>query len=830
MPTDAELKDAFKKKASVAYETYFPVKTLRELGFFRAQCKTCSRHYWSQDRTQRVCGDPSCSGGFRFIGTPHGNPLTYIGTWKKFAEIHQRLGYTPIKRYPVIARWNPTTDFTIASIAAFQPYVVSGEVAPPANPLVIPQFSLRFGDVDNVGITGHFCCFVMMGQHAFVSPKDYDINSYIKHHLTWLTEGMGLKLSELTIHEDGWAGGGNFGPCMEFFAYGLEISNQVYMQFEATETGSRELPIKVLDMGQGMERVAWFTQGMATAYDATFPDVLKKLTRATGVHLDQDLLKRFVPLSPYLNVGEVTNLDDAWENVAAKLNTDVDELRSRIEPIAALYAIAEHARALLVAITDGGLPSNVGGMYNLRVILRRALGFLDAYGWKVDLADVCDWHAAELKPLFPELSEQLANVRKIIGVEKEKYQATMTKSRELAKKLATKDVTTDDLIDVYDSQGIPPELVRLEAKALGKQISIPDNFYALVAKRHEQKEQEHATIKEHKLELPELPATKALYFDDWKLREFTGKVLWMNGSHVVLDQTAFYPTSGGQLHDIGTLNGIPVTDVFKQGSVIVHALASAPMFKKGETVNGLIDLQRRTQLAQHHTSTHIITATARRVLGPHVNQAGAKKDIDKAHIDLTHYEPINDQQLKKIEDEANEVVAKGLTVRKTFLPRGEAEKKYGVAIYQGGAVPGKQLRIVEIDGLDVEACGGTHLNNTREAELIKIVKATKVKDGIVRIVFTAGAAARALTKQDEAIVTEAAKLLACKPNQMPGRAAELFDRWKQSKKGKTVDSQLTSTAIFEGDVLAKTAEILQTQPEHIVKTIQRFLHDIQLKK
>ena len=182
---------------------------------------------------QEVCGDPSCSGGFRFINnSPAKNKLDYIEVWKKFSKIHQDLGYTPIKRYPTVARWNPTTYYTIASIAAFQPFVVSGEVEPPANPLVIPQLCLRFNDIDNVGLTGaHFSNFSMMGQHCFVKPKDYDTNKYLQDHLTWLNKGMGISNNDLTIHEDAWIGGGNLGNSLEFFSKGLEISNLDYMQY-----------------------------------------------------------------------------------------------------------------------------------------------------------------------------------------------------------------------------------------------------------------------------------------------------------------------------------------------------------------------------------------------------------------------------------------------------------------------------------------------------------------------------------------------------------------------------------------------------------------------
>lgn len=836
MPTDAELKDQFKKVASAEPDRYFPTTALKALGFGRHTCGTCKRHFWMVRKEPKVCGDPACSGGFRFIGKPQGRKLSYIEVWNKFAAIHQKLGYTPVRRYPVVARWNPTTEFTIASIAAFQPSVVSGEVKPPANPLVIPQFCLRFGDIDNVGVTGHFVGFVMMGEHAFVAPKDYDVNTYFTHHMEWLTKGMGLKKEDLTIHEDGWAGGGNFGPCMEFFSQGLEISNQVYMQFEATPTGAKELAIKVLDMGQGQERAAWFTQGTATAYDATFPETLKKLTKATGVKIDQELLKKFVPYSPYLNVSEVANLDKAWKDVAKKLDTDVAELRVKIELIAALYSIAEHSRALLVALSDGALPSNVGGMYNLRVILRRALGFIHKHQWKVDICDVCDWHAAELKPLFPELSEHLENVHKILEVEKMRYRATQEKTRAVLSKIAAKELTTKELISLYDSQGIAPELVAEEAAKQGKKASVPKNFYALVAAQHEKERAaaETKTEREEKLPLDGIPDTEILYWDDWKPAEFDAKVLKIIGNNVVLDKTVFYPVSGGQLADHGELGKAHVVNVFKQGGVIVHVLAEEPAFTIGDVVHGKVNFERRKQLAQHHTSTHIVNAAARIVLGPHANQAGAKKDIDKAYIDITHYQALTDDELMRIEAEANKIVEKAITVKKTLMPKDEAEQKYGFTIYQGGIAPGKTLRIVDIPGIDVEACGGTHLNNTKEAEVIKVLKSSKVKDGIVRIVFAAGDAAKKIIAQDQERLSELATLLDCTPDQVPGRAHELFEKWKKARKAVqkkqplTDDAfRLTSTTKATGDLLEKTAEILQTQPENLAKTLQRFLKELE---
>src|SRR3990167_6750696 len=415
MLTDEQVKKDFKLKAQKDPDNYYPTKTLKELEFIRKQCK-CKQWFWTINKDRNYCGEPSCSGGLTFVGkSPAKKKLDYIKVWQEFSRIHKKLGYTPISRYPVVARWNPTMDFTIASIAAFQPFVVSGEVKPPANPLVIPQFCLRFGDIDNVGITGsHMTGFVMIGQHAFVQEKEWNQEKYFSHIHTWLKKGLGLPNEEITFHEDAWAGGGNFGPCMEFFSRGVEIGNQVYMLYEQTPSGDRELNIKVLDMGMGQERVAWFTQGAPTIYDATFPNVMKKLRLIAKLDTDELLMKKFIPYAGFLNVDEVEDLSKAWEEIAAKINEDPNTLRKEILPSSALYSIGEHCRTLLFALNDGALPSNVGGGYNLRLLIRRCLSFNDKYCWNIYLPDVCQWHAEELTEQFPELSLKLGNIKKII--------------------------------------------------------------------------------------------------------------------------------------------------------------------------------------------------------------------------------------------------------------------------------------------------------------------------------------------------------------------------------------------------------------------------------
>jgi alanyl-tRNA synthetase len=832
MLPDKVIKEQFKEVTSKDPDKYYATEILKKEEFIRKQCEKCNIFFWTTHKERKICGDSSCEGGFDVISTPAKNKLTYIEVWQKLAEYFQSLNYKKVNRYPVVARWNPTADFTMASISAFQPYVVSGEVEAPAKKLVIPQFCLRFVDIDNVGITGSHCTgFVMIGQHAFVSPEEWNQNEFFSDIYNYITKIVGVPKEELTLHEDAWAGGGNYGCCMEFFSRGVELFNQVYIMYEQTPEGPKELNIKVLDMGLGMERIAWFSQGTPNIYEAIFPETLKKLKSITNIEMDLELFKKFSKYSGTLNIDEVDDINKAWENVANKLDLEVAELKSAIEPMTALYSIAEHARALLVSIADGALPSNTGGSYNLRVLLRRALSFIDKFNLNVKLSEVAEWHANELEPLFPELKKNLETVKKVLDFETERYQQTKEKAKALVQKIIEKNQVSEDmLLELYDSNGISPEIVKAEAAKLNKPITIPENFYKRVAELHEKREQVHSTKKDHSLDIDSIQETEALYFDDYSKTDFKTKVLKIIDNKVILDKTLFYPTSGGQLHDTGTLNDQEVTEVFKQGPTIIHVLKDKPNFKENEEVEGKVNFEDRKQLTQHHTAAHIINAAARTVLGNHINQAGAKKTLEKAHLDITHYKSVTDEEIKQIEIEANKIIEEAISLDAKFLSRAKAEEEYGMNIYQGGAIPGKELRIVNIPGRDVEACAGTHLHSTKEVEQITITKATKIQDGVVRLEFKAGDAAKSEINRTGSIVEELKLALNCEENQIPGRAEELFGLWKRIvKKKKEVSFKLTSTNAFEGDIIVETCRILRTQPEHLVKTVKRFKTEIEEK-
>jgi len=837
MRSDKQVKAWFKKEAAANPQQYYPFKILQEKGFLRKTCTVTGINFWTLNPDQQVCGEPEVQGGFTFIGnSPAKKKFSYLEVWPEFKKFFDKRGYLALERRPVVARWRDDVYWVGASVYPFQPYVVRGEVKPPSNAVTIPQLSLRFNDVDNVGVTGsHYTCFNMLGQLRFEKKEDFKPDVYFEEYFDWITQGMGIPAEELTLHEDAWAGGGTFGPCIEFFSRGMEIGNQVYMQFQTLEEGHKELDIKVLDMGQGHERVPWLTSGESSSYDTTFPTVTEYLYKKTNFKKNDEVLQKFLPFAALLNADEVDDLELAWQNIAKKIDMDVHDLRKEMEPLTAIYSIAEHTRSALVGLNDGALPSNVGGGYNMRTILRRALGFIDHYDWDVDICDLSEKHASFLKPMYPELHDNIDTVNAILESEKKKYRANIEKSKNILSKVLEKEITTDDLINLYDSQGIAPDVVANQAKAKGINIHIPADFYKQVAEKHETTEHKAQTKKD--ITVSTAGTTKILYFDDYLFLDFDAKVVGtgtVEGRHFVeLDKTAFYPTSGGQMHDTGTIEQCKVIDVIKHNESILHILESKPDFTVGQQVQASIDKERRVQLSQHHTGAHLINASSRVVLGNHINQAGAAKDVHKARLDVTHYENIDDNTLAKIEQQANDFISKKIPVTYEILPREVAEEKYSMRIYQGGFIPGRDLRIVKIDEYDVQACGGTHVKHTGELDKIKIIGTTRVQDGVIRIHFVAGNAAKETDASQDDLLEQASTLLNVEPQQVPARAEEVFNVWKKvrkaSKKKQPITSEmitLASDEVWHGDALAETARRLQTQPEHIVKTLKRFLDEI----
>lgn len=304
------------------------------------------------------------------------------------------------------------------------------------------------------------------------------------------------------------------------------------------------------------------------------------------------------------------------------------------------------------------------------------------------------------------------------------------------------------------------------AKSLGVEVKTPDDFYSRLAARHTRREKQPEKTLVEMAKVVDLPRTRELFYEDPYMRSFKAKVLRVvDGRYVVLDQTAFYAEGGGQPADIGLLRHAggeaKVVDVQRVGHVIVHVVEGQPP-PEGAEVAGEIDWARRYALMKMHTGTHVLIQSIRRVLGPHIWQAGAQKDIPSSRIDVTHYKLPTPEEIAQIEKLANSVVQANLPVLVRIMPRNEAEAKYGFILYQGGVVPARGIRLVQVGPddapFDVQACGGTHLRQTGEIGLIKIQKVERIADGVVRFIFTTGMHAVSYLQDLERQAAEAASV------------------------------------------------------------------------
>lgn len=743
-------KDGLREEFSKEPSKYYSTKLFEKEGFERRKCTACGKYFWAADSSRKLCGDPEHE-PYSFI-KERTRAISYSEFWNRFAKIFKDNGHEVIERYPVVSRWRQDLYFTIASIQDFQ-RIENGKMnfEYNANPLIVPQICMRFTDTANVGLTGrHLTSFMMAGQHAFNYPKEgYWRDRTIELNYKVLTDLVDVKKKELSYIEDVWAMGdfSEFGPCLESFSNGVEIVNSVFTQFEYVDGRTEELKGKVVDVGWGFERLLWFYCGTDTIYDAIFPKELEYIHKSTDMRINRKLYTKVAPYFGSLDATESRNIKELELKVMQKAGVPSQEYYSTIKPMQAAYAIADHTRTLLFGISDGALPSNVGGGYNLRIVLRRIFDFMDQYKMDFDMMKLIEMHAKDLKPLYKDIDESLDEISEVIATERKRYEST----KETALKIATQVISSNEKLTnermrtLYESNGITPDFINSVVESKGIKLEIPEEAYNAIIKG------DFASKRKEKRRFPMdtegLPKTEKLYYNTFA-HESDSKVLATYGEFVVLDGTPFYPDGGGQESDRGTIANVQVKEVENVDGVIVHTMEKSVDFKKGAKVHCSVDMDRRLRLMAHHTATHLISAAARSILGKHAWQEGAHKGPNKAHIDVSHYEKLSNEQIQSIEDRANSYITHGIKVTVKEFDRNEAESKFGFSIYQGHGVPASRLRIVQVtdlDGrlIDAEACGGLHVSGMESiVGLIKIINCSRIHDGINRIEFVAGMASQ----------------------------------------------------------------------------------------
>lgn len=777
----------------------FAVPFFLDNGFVRKKCPKCGANYWTQDPDSPNCRDAPCQ-EYTFIGKPPTKRSYSLDEIREaFHAFFEKNGHTKIKPYPVIARWRDDVYLVGASIYDFQPYVTEGILPPPANPLVVSQPCLRFTDIDNVGPTGgrHLVIFEMGGAHAFNYPdkKLYWKDDTIRFHHELLTRELGVKSETVTYKEHFWMGGGNAGPDVEACVDGLEISTLVFMQYKTQDDQLIELPIKTVDTGYGMERWAWLSQGAVTGFHAIYAPIIEKIQQLSGVEIDERMAAEATRASSTISFQTEADKLAYKKILSERTGVALGGIEKLLRGMESCYAVADHAKALAFMLAEGVVPSNAREGYLSRLLIRRTYRMLRELGIEDRLIDVMDAEIDHWGDYFPTLKGMRNEILEALKVEEEKYRRTLKRGGELVHRVASdlktkgvRKVPVDTLVEFYDSHGLVPEIVKELGETEGIEVEPPTNFYSLVAQRHlsARQNEQPGLHKELKDQLANFPRTKELFYEDPYMKSFEAQVLGtVNGKYVVLDQTCFYPEGGGQPADHGTLtvNGqtSKVIDAQRVGNIIIH-LVEGGLPEKGSKMMGEIDWHRRSSLMRHHTATHIMVGAARRVLGEHAWQAGAQKDVDRSRLDVSHYLPLTPEQVHELERLACEIITQDIPVEKVWMPREKAEQEYGFRLYQGGVVPGRDVRVVKIGDWDVEACAGTHVTHTGEVGLVKILKAERLQDGVERLIYAAGAHALATIQERERMLQKTAESLNAPTEKLDKAAQSLLQKSEQLQK------------------------------------------------
>ena len=729
-----------------------------------------------------------------------------------FLSFFESKGHLRLPSFSLVPQNDKSILLINAGMTPMKPWF-KGEEEPPRRRVCTCQKCIRTGDIENVGKTArHGTYFEMLGNFSF---GDYFKHEAIAWSWEFLTEVVGLEPDRLypSIYlnddeafdiwnkevgipaerifrfgkEDNfWEhGSGPCGPCSEIYydrgpEYGcgkpgctvgcdcdryIEIWNNVFSQFDNDGHGHyTELKQKNIDTGMGLERLACVCQNVDSLFDVdTVMNITHKVSQLTGAHY-----------------GETEKRD------------------------VSLRVITDHIRSATFMICDGILPSNEGRGYVLRRLLRRAarhgklLGVNDPF-----LYQVVDTVIHENEGQYPDLREKQTYITKVIRTEEENFGRTIDGGMKIFSDLLAehkqkleKIFSGADAFRLYDTFGFPIDLTMEMAADEG--LSVDENAFQKLMQ--EQKER----AREARKALGDLgwagvefgkdvPATEFVGYDhsecdakivaivaDEELRE---EVAAGAEAVVVLDQSPFYAEMGGQVADHGTITAdgvvFTVADVQKNkgGKFMHYGRLAQGVLHVGDTVHAAIDMERRKAIQRAHSTTHLLDAALKKVLGDHVHQAGSLVEPDRLRFDFTHFEAISPEELRQVEELVNDAVLEGYPVVTEVLPIEEAKKKGAVAMF--GEKYGETVRVVEMSDFSVEFCGGTHVDNTAKAGPFRIKSESSVASGVRRIEATCGKLSLKAMESSQGVLSRAAQFLKTAPSGLLERMEQQANEMKQ---------------------------------------------------
>ena len=723
-----------------------------------------------------------------------------------FLEYFRERGHTIVPSSSLVPEGDPTLLFTTAGMVQFKKYYATAGPIPFSRATSI-QKCLRATDLDEVGRTiKHHTFFEMLGNFSF---GDYFKQEAIDWGWDFLTRVIGIPADRLhvTVYKDDseseviwknhvgvpadritrlgdehnfWGPAGKTGacgPCSEIHfdrgsQYGcrgahcspacscdrfIEVWNLVFPQFYKEEDGSlRPLERRGIDTGMGLERLTLVSQGA----DSNF---------------DTDLFKPVI----------------AFISDEAKCD-GIDAARTT-----SMRVIADHARALCFAISEGVLPSNEGRGYVIRRILRRAvvkaldLGITDPFIFKVAGA-VID----VMSKAYPELAERRENIAIIVKSDEERFERTLSRGmaifEDIVASLAKRGERTicgRDLFTLYDTYGFPLEITQELAGARGLGV----DSAGFEREMEDQRERARQTGKiGGVVEGVESAAAAASNFVGYDALEVATVItsLGVKGSatgradkgctaEISLERTPFYPEGGGQAGDVGEIVGPEgrgaVTEVGWVGGRIMHRVQlEAGSLAEGEGVVARVDAERRKATQRNHTATHLLQAALRSVLGGHVRQSGSLVDHERLRFDFTHYEPLSENDLRAVEDMVNRRIMENIPVRTAMEAFEQARARGAMALF--GEKYGEEVRVVEIEDASCELCGGTHVSATGDVGSFRIVWESGIAAGTRRIEAVTGFAALDAGREAAAVLDRTSHVLKVSVRDLEEGARKTMER------------------------------------------------------
>ena len=759
--------------------------------------------------------------------------------------------------FPLVPKNDKSLLLINAGMAPLKPYF-TGIQTPPNKRIATCQKCIRTGDIENVGKTSrHGTFFEMLGNFSF---GDYFKSEIIPWAWEYITEVLAIPKEKLYVtiyleddeayeiwvsktdidpsrifrlgkEDNFWEhGAGPCGPCTEihfdrrsdlpqiktaeeFVKAGdedrvIEFWNLVFTQFEGDGKGNYEkLSNTNIDTGMGLERIATIMQGVDNIFEVdTMRSIIDEISKVSGVKYKED-----------------KNLD-----ISIRIITD-------------------HIRSVTFMIGDGILPSNEGRGYVLRRLLRRAARHGRVLG--IDgtfLNNLCDVVIECSKSAYPELMEKADYIKKVIGLEEDRFAETIDQGMEILKGFieemqeeGTDTLSGEKAFKLYDTFGFPVELTEELLEEKGLKIDF-EGFHKEMENQRNTARAARGTsnyMGNDEGALNNIPMEITTEFLGYDVTSCQGKILsivceneFINscsiGQKVVIvtDKTPFYAEMGGQVGDAGIIRSSnfegKVYDCKK--STRGHILHFVEMVKGelqvDEVVELIVDTTLRNNICKNHTATHMLHEALKEVLGDHVNQAGSYVDGDRLRFDFTHFSAMSSEQLKEVEKMLNEEILKAYEVSTDIMSIEEAKANGAVALFDDKYK--EDVRVVSVGDYSKELCGGTHVKNSGEIGLFKILSETGVAAGVRRIEAITGMKSEAYVNDKEELLKEVASTLKCGEKDLLNKVAGLLATLKEKEKEiQGLKEKLTSGV--EDEILANAVEV------NGVKVVTAALDDIE---